>query len=279
MRRSAGIRNMLRLFIAFWFVVSAFTTPASAAMTEWQDIGGGEARLIATLSPETGVVTAGLEIKLKKGWKTYWRQPGDSGIPPQLDFSASKGFLPGEILLPTPELIKGADYEYVGYTADPTFVFDGQIAGPAEQASINLNLFIGVCEEICIPAQASFTLPASLLNRSDAFSKGNLEIAMAQLPSQPTTEFRVKEAKKVSSKKAEISAQVPSGSQDLLLLTEGPGDWYFEPVRVKSMDDKLARFELDLGGIPDGENVGDTKLRFTLVSDGRSVEQWLAISE
>ena len=47
-------------------------------------------------------ILIGLEFKLEPGWKIYWRQPGDSGLPPELDFSSSKNLSSYEIKWPYP---------------------------------------------------------------------------------------------------------------------------------------------------------------------------------
>ena len=62
------------------------------------------ARLIAASSPaKDGTLHAGIEIRLDQGWKTYWRYPGDSGIPPQFDFSASENVKAVTVLWPAPQ--------------------------------------------------------------------------------------------------------------------------------------------------------------------------------
>ncbi|MCU0789500.1 MAG: hypothetical protein MUE79_00385, partial [Nitratireductor sp.] len=89
--------------------------PAHAAMTQWQDIGGGQARLLAVENADTQMVSGVLEIELKEGWKTYWRQPGSSGIPPQMDFSRSSNFVAGDVRIPAPQVLSAGDTHFAGY--------------------------------------------------------------------------------------------------------------------------------------------------------------------
>ena len=96
--------KVFRKFAAALFLAFA-ASPADAAMSEWQDMGGGRARLVAELDPASNRIAAAIEIELNDGWKTYWRQPGASGIPPILDFSRSAGFEPGELQLPAPKVL------------------------------------------------------------------------------------------------------------------------------------------------------------------------------
>ncbi|MEO1142064.1 MAG: protein-disulfide reductase DsbD domain-containing protein, partial [Pseudomonadota bacterium] len=92
------------LIVSMFFAVSSFES-AQAASSDWQDLGGGKARLIASVDPKTGVVSGAVEVQLEPGWSTYWRYPGSSGIPPRFDFSASKGFTIKEVEFPTPKLV------------------------------------------------------------------------------------------------------------------------------------------------------------------------------
>ena len=80
------------------------------------------ARLIAARArDESGgrVFRAGVEIKLKAGWKTYWRYPGDSGVPPVLDFSESENVKAVTVLYPAPmRFPDGAGGNSIGYKGD-----------------------------------------------------------------------------------------------------------------------------------------------------------------
>ena len=59
-----------------------------AAMTDWAEVQGGAVRLIADGPLHEGHYLAGLEFLLEPGWHTYWRYPGEAGIPPQISIEA-----------------------------------------------------------------------------------------------------------------------------------------------------------------------------------------------
>ncbi len=108
-----------------------------------------------------GTHVAGLQITLAPGWKTYWRAPGDAGIPPQIDFAASNNVGSARFIWPVPEVFDQSGMRSIGYT-------DGVVVPveltPNAQGEMTLTgmLDIGVCEEICIPVRLPFdlTLPA-----------------------------------------------------------------------------------------------------------------------
>lgn len=244
---------------------------AIAAETEWKDIGGGQARMIATLSPETGRVTGGVEINLREGWKTYWRSPGDSGIPPQFDFSKSEGFIHGETFLPAPTHIIGSEASYVGYKKNVTFIFHGQPTGST--GKIELNLFLGVCEEICIPAQAQFEMPLSTLYQSDPETFVRLENASAKLPSTPSDAFKIQNINVTDANSLQISVKLPQSESAPQLFAEGPANWFIEPAKLLGHQDGMADFHLDLSHIPSGSDIAKTQLRYTIAAGGKSIEE------
>ena len=58
---------------------------------------------------------AGVEIKMQPGWKTYWRYPGDSGVPPRFDFSGSENLKEAKVLFPAPHLFTDETGHSLGY--------------------------------------------------------------------------------------------------------------------------------------------------------------------
>src|SRR5262245_43732610 len=84
-------------------VASALASPALASSSDWHEADGGRVRLLTSGRPdEHGVLRGALEIDLKPGWKTYWLDPGDAGVPPSLDVSGSRNVSTAELQFPAP---------------------------------------------------------------------------------------------------------------------------------------------------------------------------------
>ena len=264
------MRHLLAIGIVFFSCLSAM-----AASTEWQDIGGGKARMIAILSPETGLITGGVQIELNAGWKTYWRAPGDSGIPPQFDFSKSVGFAHGETHLPAPVHIIGTQASYVGYKENVTFVFTGQPL--ASTGRLQLNLFLGVCEEICIPAQARFELALADLYQSDPQTLAHLQQAKTRLPAPPSENFAITSLARSDSSTLRVEVRVPGDPTDTHLFAEGLPNWFLEPAKRTDHKGDRVSFLLDLSSLPADADLENTELRFTVVTGDTSIEQWRSI--
>lgn len=107
---------------------------------------------------------AAIHIVLEPGWKTYWRAPGDVGIPPHLDWAGSQNIASVDASWPTPHVFFEQGMRSVGYKAEVVIPLrlTAQAAGAPMQLSGKMQ--IGICKDICIPASLSFRvdLPATV---------------------------------------------------------------------------------------------------------------------
>src|SRR5512147_98890 len=92
-------------------------TPAQAAdESPWNEDVRSAIRLIAgSNKADDALLRAGIEVKLRPGWKTYWRYPGDAGVPPHFDFSGSENFKKADVLFPAPRLFTDETGHSLGY--------------------------------------------------------------------------------------------------------------------------------------------------------------------
>lgn len=110
-----------------------------------------------------GSQMVGLRIEMAQGWKTYWRAPGDAGIPPQISWGGSRNIHSAAFHWPVPNVFYEGTTRSIGYTS--AFTLPMEIFPLAQGHDIHLSgtLDIGVCDEVCIPVQLTFdqTLPQS----------------------------------------------------------------------------------------------------------------------
>ena len=139
--------------------IAMLASPAWSGETPWQEIAPGvKLRLISTgqVKPD-GTTLLGLEIDMPEATKTYWRVPGDTGLPTELDFTGSTGVAGHQVLWPYPtrqETADYLDYVYFGPTLLPI-----EVSLQPGQSKIEVSATLGICSDICMPAQASFSLP------------------------------------------------------------------------------------------------------------------------
>ncbi len=255
------------------------TDPAKAASSDWFTMPGGKMRLVAAANPDNLNIDAALEVHLEKGWKTYWRSPGDSGIPPQFSFTGSTNVENTTVGFPTPAFFTELDTRIVGYKKKVVFPISVRIARQFKPTLLKLSAIIGVCAEICVPVQAKLLLNESGIIGPSPDVLRTINDAKNSLPSGPSVDFAVESAKWDSSRPGEIriSSRVPDGSKSIQMHVEGPADWYLLPAKPDeepASDGKMI-FNLDISDIPKDANPASTELRFTLVADGRGVEQLL----
>ena len=110
-------------------------------------------------APDASFLRAGIEIRLDPGWKTYWRYPGDTGIPPTFDFSGSQNVKSTAVEWPAPEQFSdGAGGHSIGYVGDIILPLRVTPANTALPSTLHLTLNYAVCGTLCVPAKAGLDI-------------------------------------------------------------------------------------------------------------------------
>ena len=155
---------------------------ASAGESDWVASNNSKVRLVSgtvTIDGKPSVV-AGVQLRMEPGWKTYWRNPGDSGVPPSFDFKGSTNLKQAGVLFPAPRRFAEADGTAIGY--DDEVLFPVKITPEREGEAVELKLAFeyGLCKNICIPNEVSLDLVlAPGAGKGDAML---LESALALVP-------------------------------------------------------------------------------------------------
>jgi DsbC/DsbD-like thiol-disulfide interchange protein len=140
------------------FAMARPVLAADAYSSNWAAGLKSSARLIAA-GPADGVLQAGVEIKLAPGAITYWRNPGDAGLPPTLSFEGSTNLAQARVSFPAPRRMpEGGGGEAFGYDHGLVLPIDVEAIDSAKPVALALKLNYAVCEAICVPAEASLRL-------------------------------------------------------------------------------------------------------------------------
>jgi DsbC/DsbD-like thiol-disulfide interchange protein len=224
-----------------------------------------------------GVLRAGVEIRLAPGWKTYWRYPGDSGVPPVFDFSKSENIKSVSILWPAPHRFTDDGGASIGYKGGVIFPVHIVPERPNRPATLRLALDYAVCEKLCVPARGEAMLEL-------ATTPSPHESRLAAAESQVPKEARIGEAASlgIATVRREPANPYPRvvvevaapATAPLDLFAEGPtADWALPlPEPVPGAPPGRRRFAFDLDGVPPGVDATAARLRFTLVSGGNAIE-------
>jgi suppressor for copper-sensitivity B len=154
------VRVLLTVLAASLFLVGHENRAAAQepAVSEWAVEGAARVRLVAGGLWPDGSLKAGLEFRLEPGWKTYWVNPGPTGLPPRLNFAGSGNFSRGEPFWPAPVRFDDGGTSSVGYSGTLVVPLRIEAQDAAKPVSLKLAVDYGLCEKICIPAHADLEL-------------------------------------------------------------------------------------------------------------------------
>lgn len=264
---------MLRL-APFLFVTLA-ASPALAGATPWQDIAPGvKARLISADKLTGGATLAGLQLDMPANTKTYWRIPGETGIPAEFDFSASTGLGTPAIDWPYPQIDRGQgylDYVYYGPLVVPI-----RFAAMDGGGTIDATITLGICSDMCVPAQAKFTLPVSFA-KPDAGQSIRLDQAEAQTPIAWDKSAPPFGAVTATPQGLAIASLDPSIDPQSVIADVGDPAILFETPQ-KSPDSDLWTLKLLGGAAATGLEGRDVQLTFMTPSGPYAVTRQIAAS-
>ncbi|MDJ1157864.1 protein-disulfide reductase DsbD family protein [Chelatococcus sp. SYSU_G07232] len=232
-RPAAGLAALLGLAFAIPLAQADIGTSGSAAGQR------STVRILADGRGDSGAYRAGVAIALEPGFKTYWRNPGDSGVPPTFDWTGSDNVASVTVRYPAPErFFDGVGYT-VGYKGDVVFPISIVPRDAAAPARLALKLDYAVCEKLCIPTQAKLThvLPAA----GDAAASGVLRSAEARVPQPAKLGATVqglalsRVALRSDGASAELTAEIAASDGGAIrdLFVEGPDGWYFGKPEIR----------------------------------------------
>ncbi|MBL4908197.1 MAG: hypothetical protein JKX94_12150, partial [Sneathiella sp.] len=130
--------------------VQTLAAGVAYAPGQWISTDMSRSRLISatTGTGQSSEVLIGLQIELDKGWKTYWRNPGDAGLPPQFNWAGSSNLKSVEILWPQPSLFQTYGFLTWGYQTEIVFPIKVTLIDPQKGLDVNLQTFYGICAEV-----------------------------------------------------------------------------------------------------------------------------------
>ncbi|MDD9910688.1 MAG: protein-disulfide reductase DsbD family protein [Ahrensia sp.] len=252
------------------------TTPAVAAVGEWFRGDGVKLRLVSLRDASNGTIRAGLHIVLEPGWKTYWRSPGSSGLPPQLDFSRSQNVAKADIAFPTPIAFGEGTGLTSGYSGEVVLPIAVETIFSDRNVVLSLQGLMGVCEDVCVPMQFTTELTDRVDGGSSLEAAQLLARAEASLPTPATDAVSVTSAKAKAGKLV-VTATLPADANHVTLFLEGPVSWYLAPETPTRLENGSAEFSVTLPrGIQPDAARGEA-LRATLAVDGRGYEQAITV--
>ncbi len=276
----------MRLFVSITLLLSGFFVGGAPSVladstTPWQDHQGMlSTRIIAAsndvaaafgdvLDPigERSVLLA-WEAKLEDGWKTYWRSPGEAGLPVNIYHGGKKL----DILYPVPERFELFGLETYGYSKQVAIPFQIE----ASQGTVALSADFMVCKEICVPFKAEYQLTLDAEgDRGTIVTDTRVKTWLARVPKRFGESPDGLAIKSVSyagkpgyqNLVVEATAAHPLTKADLLVELDETTQFHAPTMRILP-DGQSARFVLDIMSTQKGLDLSGKTVRLTM-SDGR----------
>jgi len=261
--------------------------PAKAAEASAWDQGTHSAmRLIAATARHEGEPTfrAGIEVRLDPGWKTYWRYPGDSGVPPRFDFSGSENVKSIEIMWPAPHRFSDESGITIGYKDGvifPLHIVPQDAAKPVRlrlkarrPVKLGLDLDYAVCEKLCMPVEASSEL---MLAGHEASHEAAVAAAEARVPQRrklgEASALSILAVHRLAPDRVAVDVSAPEDT-GVDLFAEGPTPEWALPLPEPSgaAPAGVKRFTFALDGLPPGAKAEGAILTLTAVAGEAAIE-------
>ncbi len=253
---------------------------ALAAVTSsspWVVSNSSKVRLVSGTveRDDTPALVAGVQLRMDPGWKTYWKNPGDSGVPPSFDWSGSKNLKQAELLYPAPHSFADASGTAIGYEDEVVFPVKLTPEREGEPIELKLAFSYGLCKNLCVPNDVSLALALSPeIGKGDA---ALIDSFLARAP-KPGKEGLLPQVSAVEAKLAAdppellVDAAFPPGATSTALFIDG-GDVSSPASKpLGPLDGGKQRFAIIFASPAEASAVKGKSLALTLVSDQGSTE-------
>lgn len=214
-----------------------------------------QGRLDAPISAEVlqgwelpdGRRVAALQLTLDPGWKTYWRAPGDAGIPPHFDWRRARNLSDVEISWPTPSVYFQNGMRSIGYSERVVIPLHVTPKTPGKPVRLRTRMSLGVCSDVCMPYELDID---AWLNSPDASPTPAITAALADTP-YSRSEAGVRAATcllRPTADGMEIEARITlphtGGTEVAVIETGTQGLWISEPRTTRRGDEIVAVSEM-----------------------------------
>jgi suppressor for copper-sensitivity B len=256
------------LLLLFPSNLAAITSSASP----WVDRDIASIRLVsaAVATGDQKSVPMGLQVRLQKGWKIYWRSPGDAGFPPSLDWAGSDNLKAAEIQFPLPERFSILGFESFGYSDEVIYPIKVTLENVGAPLTLRAKLVALVCSDICVPLDADLQLDLPAGPAAPSAEAQAINRAVAQVPADlPGSGLLITKIEAVGTPAHTIRVSLQADQRLVApeIFPEGPpGVGFGAPEISLAADRHSAVFTLPAGAV-DGQDLAAGRYTMT-VADG-----------
>jgi DsbC/DsbD-like thiol-disulfide interchange protein len=231
------------------------------------------AEVIGGWTMPDGTRIAALHLTLAEGWKTYWRSPGEAGIPPRFDWTGSRNLAGVDFHWPVPQVFDLNGFRVLGYRHELVLPFTVTPAKTGAPVSVAAAVELGVCEDVCVPVTVDVradlpdtTVPVAVIQT--ALSRQPRDGADAGLTSATCRVDPLRDGLRLT---ATLAIPAPGADEFAVIETADPTVWVSPPQVTRAggtltavadlVPSTAEPFALDRSGV-----------RITLFGGGRAVQ-------
>ncbi|MGC4408105.1 MULTISPECIES: protein-disulfide reductase DsbD domain-containing protein [Rhizobium] len=257
-------------------LVSLFPAmPSLAASSDWALNEGGRMRLILLPKEADGTRHGALVIEPKQGWITYWKEPGDVGIPPAITPAPGAAYTVERVGFPVPKVLTNGDMTDVGYDHPVTLPIT--LKNAPDDTAVTLSAFVGVCQNICIPFQADLSVPPDEDGIANSVETALVRSAQAQVPPGPSPEFHVVDHQLgADQRELVVRLKMPADAVSPKAFVSGPSGHVFTHSVASRGADGETVLTLPIGKLPKKYKIAGKQWGILVVSGDRTMETTLA---
>ncbi len=222
---------------------------------------------------ESGTQVVGFQLTLASGWKTYWRAPGEAGIPPELNLAGSRNLAQARFHWPVPEVFEQGGMDSIGYVGQVVLPVELTLDDAAAPALMAGRLDIGVCRDVCVPVSLEFSTELPVGGDRDAV----LAVALADRPMTAKeagvsrADCRVEPGPKGMTLTATLDLPALGADETVVVESGDPAIWS-TPSAVRRDGNRLVAETALAHASGKGFALDRSALVITVIGDGSAVE-------
>lgn len=211
------------MFKRILLLAALFAAPAAAQ----SDLVSGSLR--SGWQTDSGTRMAAIHLTLAPGWKTYWRAPGDAGIPPQFDWSGSDNLAGVTVHWPRPEVFTINGMTTIGYDAEVVLPVELHPRDPSRPVRLEASVDLGVCRDICVPATLHLSGDLTAPGGADPVIRAALDARPDPGRAAGLTAIACRVEPIADGLRLEARIDLPAtGGAETVVFEAGPGVWVDE---------------------------------------------------
>lgn len=190
---------------------------------------------------------AAIRLTLEPGWKTYWRAPGDAGIPPHFDWGRARNIAGVDISWPTPTVYTENGMRSLGYSGQVVLPLHITPRDADKPMRLRTKMSIGVCAEVCLPHTLDID---AMLDAADLTPTPAIVAALADTPyaadeaGVQNATCRISPSQHGMSIEAHVTLPHTGGTEVAVIEPGTPGVWVSEAQTTRSGNTVVAISEM-----------------------------------